>query len=168
MKKLTLLFLSSILTFSLIACGNTSNQNSNSENATIQTEEVSSDNASSSNIAEENEDAYLEMANLMASVFDIHAGSAGCSLRAEEATNFLLAYVNAFSSDDADSKTYEALCNEWLDAIKDIEDFSDLSDINDSFEMLCDSAISTDSSLENSNAYKAVVTGISDSLSSVQ
>ena len=120
-------------------------------------------------IADENSDetgdvdadkVYLEFSDIMNEIYAVRAGSAGSSLRAEEALNALITFVDAYSGTSM-SSDYESFANKWFDVQE-----TDNTDIRTEFKECLD--VVTEMAELNGKgtdvAYLNVVNGIYDAI----
>ena len=163
------------LSLCLSACSKDSTNNSNSTDSEIvelsqesvnnledDSTEVTTTDSTQSDTQEDdlsNNEAYIGFANIMDDIYDIQAGSAGATLRAENVVYELNSYMKDYGMDSA-SAVYETFANYWFDDMirqygQDVR--MDFSDCLDTFE---DVAYEKDSELETDVYFSNIISGM--------
>lgn len=107
----------------------------------------------------ETEDAYADSITLMQTIYEIHPGSSGASLRAEEAAENLKNYVSSYGADT--SLSFETLANDWFETMTETEGADIRTDFKECFEEAVSAAKNSDETLEKDTAFLNVINGIS-------
>lgn len=103
-------------------------------------------------------DEYLNLANCLSAIYDVQAGSAGTSLRAETAAEAVIEYINNYAK-DIEKEKITAMTFAWINENKvSAPDFSECLDAT------CDVAIDKHNDLAADKNFSKVVTGIQDAL----
>ena len=110
--------------------------------------------------AETTTDIHSALATTLDEIQNIRAGSAGSSLRAEEAFSSFTTFVNTYGADNT-SETICQMTTEWLDKQKEDNPYI-YEEFAENFYSI--PSLAEDSSLAGSDAYKHVLDGIQNAL----
>lgn len=110
--------------------------------------------------AETTSDIHSALATTLDEIQNIRAGSAGSSLRAEEAFSSFTAFVDTYGADNT-SETICQMTTEWLDKQKEDNPYI-YEEFAENFYSI--PSLAEDSSLADNDAYKHVVDGIQKAL----
>lgn len=110
--------------------------------------------------AETTTDIHSALAATLEEIQNIRAGSAGSSLRAEEAFSSFTTFVDTYGADNT-SETICQMTTEWLDKQKEDNPYI-YEEFAENFYSI--PSLAEDSSLADNDAYKHVVDGIQKAL----
>ena len=110
--------------------------------------------------AETTSDIHSALATTLDEIQNIRAGSAGSSLRAEEAFSSFTAFVDTYGADNT-SETICQMTTEWLNKQKESNPYISEEFVENFYSI---SSLAENSSLAGNDAYKHVVDGIQNAL----
>ena len=160
-KKFVILTLCiSLLASSAVACNNSTPATTKTQSQTeteSQTESQTPDTTETQNNSDEAEEAFTKC---MQAIYDVQAGAAGASLRAETAVDELKNFAATYAADSTSSDITN-YANKWFEEMeKDNE--SVRSDFAECLDTTVDVAYENDSSLESDEYFQKVKSAIKD------
>jgi len=140
MKKLTILLLSAAMALTLCAC--------------------SKDKADTkSNSIANNKEAVSALNEVLDGVWDVHAGSSGCSIRAEGTAEALIDFVNNYGS-VADEDGIAVITKNWSEELSSKDETYDAAELKENFDDVEAASYDADSTLNDNSDFQKVVNGI--------
>lgn len=131
-----------------------STQSTEASSETETTEQTNTDSTTATPV----KDVHSDFEQTLSDINAIQAGSAGCSLRSEEAFSTFTEFVNTYGADNS-SDAITTMTKEWLDNQKNDNPYI-YDDFMENFDSLLALAEDADTEFTGSDAYKHVSEGI--------